>query len=99
MALIDDIKAALRVTSPKMDVEVQSLIDAAIADMKRVGVRDSLVEQDSITGLPKMAVVLYCKANFGYDNSEADRFMDSYRETVVSLMNSTAYNSSYGDGS
>lgn len=37
--------------------------------------------------LLKRAVILYCKANFGYDNADADRFMQSYHllETHLAL--------------
>lgn len=72
------------------DDEVQSLIDAALADLTRVGVVPSLLDTASIDPLAKMAVVLYAKAHFGYDNGEAERFAESYQRTVVDLLNSAA---------
>ena len=43
-----------------------------------------------------MAVVLFAKSRFGYDNSDASRFEDAYRQTVVDILNSpTSYG---GDG-
>ena len=89
MALIDDIKLSLRVSSPAADVEVAALIEAAISDMRRVGVDEQLLNKKKMHPLTKMAVICYCKANFGYDNAEAERFYTIYRQTVCDLMNST----------
>lgn len=88
MALIDDMKLALRVSSDVYDGEVGMLIDAAIADMRRVGVDGSLLDEQGMDALAKQAVYCYCKANFGYDNDEAARFNASYRQTVADLINS-----------
>lgn len=90
--LLEEAKAALRVTSSSMDTEVQSLIDAALRDMRRVGVSEDLLSEDDMDPLVKMAVLLYAKARFGYDNDEASRFDESYRQVVADLLNSpTSY--------
>lgn len=92
MALLDDVKVMLRVTSTLTDSDVQTCIDAAFADMARVGVRSDLLDEDEPAPLVKMAVVLYCKAHYGYDNDEAPRFSESYRQTVLDMLNSpTSY--------
>lgn len=89
MELRDEVKAALRLSSDDFDAEVDALIAAAKRDMARVGVPDALIEGDALS---KMAVVLFCKSRFGYDNSEAPRFEESYRQTVVDMLNSpTSY--------
>lgn len=93
MALIDDIRKSLRVTSNAFDDEVQMLIDAAITDMRRVGVDEAILDEDAEDGyapLVKQAVTAYAKANFGYDNPEAARFQDTYQRTVCDLLNSSA---------
>lgn len=92
MALIDDIKASLRVTSGKFDAEAQMLIDAAIFDMRRAGVNPELLmfgDDGSGNGFVKQAVTLWCKANFGYDAAEADRFMAAYDRVLNALLNSS----------
>ena len=95
MALIDDIKVSLRVVSPKFDSEVEMLIGAALYDMERVGVNPALLELDENGDLAKgnkyvkMAVTTYCKAGFGYDNSEAARFDGAYKLIVNNLLNSS----------
>ena len=92
MSLFDDIKTSLRVTTDKMDSEVQMLIDGALYDMWRVGVNPKLLELNADEDLDNMfvkhAVTAYCKSNFGYDVSEAMRFDDVYRRIVCDLMNS-----------
>lgn len=89
MALLDEVKVALRVTSDAFDTEIQGLIEAAKRDLNRVGVDETLVDSDP---LAKMAVVLFAKSRFGYDNSDASRFEDAYRQTVVDILNSpTSY--------
>ena len=90
MALLDDARVALRVTHTITDEEIQMWIDAALADMKRVGVRDELIQPDNPSALVRSAVVLYVKGQYGYDNAEASRFLSSYRSTVAALLNSMA---------
>lgn len=117
MALLDDIKLSLRVTSDMFDAEVNNLINAAFGDMQRVGVSSVYTDEASLAAsaastdkdvkaaaaLAKQAIVCYCKANFGYDNSEANRFKTSYRQTVADLLNSyansAATSSTSGDAS
>lgn len=99
MALIDDVKVALRVTTDAMDPEVQMLIDAAIADMRRVHVREELLDEEGMAPLVKSAVCLYAKARFGYDNDEAEMFDESYRQLVADFLNSpTSYMRSPDEG-
>lgn len=88
MALLDDIKVSLRLSSNALDSEVSSLIYAAVADMRRVGIAEELLDLANPHPLVRMAITCYAKANFGYDNDEATRFQESYRQIVCDLMNS-----------
>lgn len=92
MALIDDARVAVRVTTSATDTELEAWVDAAIADMRRCGVKDALLDEEAETFDPlvRSAVILYVKANYGFDNSEAPRFMEAYRATVKGLLNSSA---------
>ena len=93
MALLDDIKVALRVTTNAMDNEVTTLMNAALYDMRRVGVDPGLLtlsDGNLENAFVKQAVTVYCKAHFGYDNAEAYRLDESYRRIVCDLMNSSA---------
>lgn len=96
MALLEDMKAALRVTSGDFDSEVQMLIDAAKADMRRVGISEEKLAADD--PMVKLAVYAWCKAEFGFDNSDAAFFQQSYRQAVADMLNSGGYNGSMGGG-
>ena len=91
MALLDDIKESLRVKTDSLDGEIGMLIDAALYDMERAGVNPALLERvddDIANGFVKQAVTAWCKANFGYDNPEAQRFEGVYDRILNSLLNS-----------
>jgi uncharacterized phage protein (predicted DNA packaging) len=72
--MLESVKLALRVTISDFDEEIQDLIDAAKRDLEIAGV-DIIDETDPLI---RRAIITYCKANFGYDNPEAERFQQSY---------------------
>lgn len=72
--MLEAVKKALRVSSSHFDDEIQDLILAGESDLRLAGIY--FVGQED--PLVKRAIITYCKANFGYDNPEADRFRDSY---------------------
>lgn len=77
MAILDDVKQALRITSSAFDTEVTDLISAGKADLIQSGVSSAKVNDDT-DALIKRAITTYAKAQFGYDNPEAERFQQSY---------------------
>ncbi|WP_313413143.1 phage head-tail connector protein [Sedimentibacter sp.] len=114
MALLDDIKKALRISNTVMDTEVSDLIDSAKAELKNVNVNidktvivtedqtpepteevpnpePMLVDVKVMDPLIKRAITLYCKANFGYDNPDAERFAESYKMLKIHLALSSDY--------
>lgn len=97
MALLDEIKTVLRIKGSAYDSEVAMHIAAALADMKRVGISEDMLSEEDLAALPKQAVAMFVKSRFGYDNDEASRFEEAYRQTVVDLLNSTA-NTTYTEG-
>lgn len=88
MALKDDLKVFLRVKSDAFDVEIDTLIAAAKTDLMRRGVPESALADGSENALVKQAIILYVKAYFGYDNDEADRFLESYEQTAQEVSSS-----------
>ncbi len=87
--MLQDIKDALRVSGTSLDTEIQDLIDAAKADLQLSGVHPSkIIDTDPLI---KRAVVVYCKAHFGWDNPEADRFAQSYTMLKQHLTLSAEY--------
>ena len=75
--MLEDVKNALRIDGVDLDIEVQDLINTAMADLQLSGVRkDKLDDTDPLI---KRAIIVYCKANFGYEDPKlAERFQQSY---------------------
>lgn len=89
MSLLEEVKIRLRIKSSAFDgAEVQPLIDACKKDMARVG-----VSGDDSDPLVRQAVVLYCKANFGF-SGDSDRYQRAYE----ALRDSIALSGEYGGG-
>lgn len=72
--MLEKVKNSLRVSGNAFDVEIADLIEAAKLDLKISGVA-KISDTDSLI---QRAIIVYCKANFGFDNSEAERFQKSY---------------------
>lgn len=77
MAMLDDVKVALRVYHTIVDSEITDLIAAARQDLILSGV--SAAKANSNTDpLVKRAIITYTKAHFGYDNPDADRLIMAF---------------------
>ena len=87
MALIDDIKLSLRITSTAYNTEVTDLINACKDDLLLTGINTT----DDTDDLIKRCINLYVKANFGWDNPDAQRLMASYDMLKSHLAMSTEY--------
>lgn len=71
------VKIALRISHNALDTEIEELIDEARHDLIQSGV-SSIKAMDDTDPLIKRAIKTYAKANFGYDNPDADRLQKSY---------------------
>ena len=84
MALIDDMKVAVRLMSDDAGLvgEINDLIGAAKLDLVSAGLPKELVfcPDDELDLLLKAAIKLYVKARWGYDNADADRLWLAYFE-------------------
>lgn len=74
--MLEDVKLALRISNTVYDSEVNDLIESARLDLIQSGVSSELANSED--PLIKRAITTYCKANFGYDNPEAERFQEAY---------------------
>jgi uncharacterized phage protein (predicted DNA packaging) len=77
MPTFQEVKLSLRLSINDFDLEVQGLIDAARLDLIQAGVSAEKANLDT-DPLINRAIITYCKANFGYDNPEVERFQRSY---------------------
>mgnify|MGYP002537828825 CR=1 FL=1 len=86
--MLERVKLALRIKSDKLDDEIADLIEACKVDLSLSGVRkiedtDPLIQQ---------AIKLYCKANFGLDNKDSEKYQKSYDMLKISLSLCGDYN-------
>jgi uncharacterized phage protein (predicted DNA packaging) len=89
--MLETVKDALRVSGNDLDTEIQDLIDAAKADLVLSGViKDKVEDTDPLI---KRAIIVYCKAHFGYDDM-GERFEKSY----VSLKQHLTLSAEYTEG-
>lgn len=86
MALIDDVKVALRITSQNFDSELTMLIDSAKTDLGIAGV----VLPETLDAICNVAIITYCKIHFGNPDN-ADKLKASYDEQKAQLSMASGY--------
>ena len=87
--MLQDVKSSVRIINNKFDVELLDLIEAAKMDLLIAGV----IKKDEDDPLIKRAIVLYCKANFGLDNKDSEKYQNSYENLKEKLALCGDYNS------
>lgn len=72
--LLGDVKLALRIKTTALDTEITDLIEACKLDLSISGI----VVIDETDSLIKRAIILYCKANFGLNEKDNEKYQKSY---------------------
>ena len=88
MMLLDSVKNAMRVDGLYHDEELTDLIETAKLLLKEAGVLDiRIVDTDPLI---RKAVITYCKANFGINAQDGEKFAWSFEEMkkLLSLLSS-----------
>lgn len=85
--MLEKIKKSLRISNAAFDDEIVDLIEAAKSDLQLSGV-NVIDETDSLI---IRAVTTYVKANFGWDNPDAERLQTSYDMLKTHLALSAEY--------
>lgn len=90
--LLDACREALRIPADctDFDAEIEDLIDAARAAMRAGGVADDVAADDS-NGAVRLAVKVYCRANFGMDNPDAERLAQSFDDLLTMMRGSSEF--------
>lgn len=86
--MLEKVKLALRIKNAKLDDEIMDLIEACKIDLSISGVK-KIKEDDPII---IRAVTIYCKANFGLDNKDSEKYQKSYDLLKQSLKLCGDYN-------
>ena len=72
--MLEKVKLTLRIKNNKLDDDITDLIDACKIDLSISGVK----KIDETDALVIQAVKLYCKANFGLNNKDSEKYQKSY---------------------
>lgn len=87
--LLETVKKALRITHSGLDeAEIVPLIEAAKKELEIAGVTQ-INEGDPLI---IRAVTVYCKANFGYDNPDSEKFQSSFNSLKNTITQVGEYN-------
>ena len=86
--MLEKVKLALRIKVTSLDSEITDLIEACKIDLSISGIK---VINDT-DPLIQRAIIVYCKANFGLDNKESEKYQLSYDMLKQSLALCSDYN-------
>jgi len=89
MALLDDVKVALRTTQNFTDDEIQDIIDACKLDLGIAGT-ETVDETDKLI---KRAIIIYAKANYGMANPDMEKYQRAYDKLKVNVALALRYSS------
>lgn len=91
MALLDDVKISLRVTTNAYDSEISDLINSAKKDLQIAGIMESVtVSTADMNKAVVTAIKTYCKMNFG-NPQNYENLKKSYDEQKAQMSMSTGY--------
>lgn len=90
MALIDNCKMALRVTTDAYDTEIEEYIEAAKLDLGIAGVETTVADS-----LVNKAILTYVRMSFGAP-ANYDKLKSAYDEQKAQMMMATGY-TDWGD--
>ena len=88
--LFTAVKTALRVSHGRLDDEIQDMIDAARAEMVRVGVLSDAAQKDD-DPLVRDAIKVYCQMRFTTDMGRYDRLDQSWQYQLDCLRKSKGF--------
>jgi uncharacterized phage protein (predicted DNA packaging) len=88
--MLTEVKQSLRISHTALDGEIEDLIEAARHDLMLSGVTSEKANDD-LDPLIKRAIKTYAKANFGFDNPDAERLQKSYKMLKQHLTLSREY--------
>ncbi|MDU3722795.1 MAG: head-tail connector protein [Clostridium celatum] len=72
--ILEKVKLALRIRSNAYDIDIYDLIESAKLDLSISGVK-KIDEEDPLI---QQAIKTYCKANFGLDNKDSEKYQKAY---------------------
>ncbi len=89
--LLDAVKTALRITAEAFDEEITGLMEAARLDLRLSGVTAAKLDESAEDPLINQAVTVYCKAHFGLNNEDSEKYQRVYDLIKVRLTLAAEY--------
>lgn len=83
------VKEALRISHAESDTEIGDLINAAIADLELMGIDSA--HMNTQEPLIVRAIIVYCKAGYGLDNGDAEKYAAAYEALKLKMALSGRY--------
>lgn len=83
--MLEVVKDALRVSGKEFDREIYDLIEACRLDLETSGVASSKIKNGNDNKLIERAIINYCKAEFGFDNAESEKYRQAYENLKAKL--------------
>lgn len=87
MAILTDVKLALRQDNDTFDDEITDIIAACKIDLFESGAENT----DDTDALVKRAIILYAKANFGLSNPDMEKYQKQYDNLKILMGLSAEY--------
>lgn len=87
MAILDDVRNDLRITSNDFDTEINTAIMSAEKRLQMIGV-NTIDETDPLTA---QAITLYCRSWFNYQG-DAERYTNAFEKLADAMALSGEYN-------
>ena len=88
--MLESVKLSLRINNNAYDGEIENLIKACLKELELAGIASSKMNKNDEMII--RAVTLYCKAQFGFDNADADKYQNSYESLKTFLCTNKGYN-------
>lgn len=88
--MLAKIKTALRITHSQLDGDIESTIESAKQELKRVGV-DVPATDDAIPDIVYSAIKTYCQMFYTDDEKKREMFYKSFECQADGLRKSTEY--------
>jgi len=87
MAILAEVKLALRSSNTAFDSEITDIIAACKIDLAEAGAENT----DDTDALVKRAIILYAKANFGMANPDMEKYQKAYDKLKIKMALTETY--------
>lgn len=88
MALLDEVRDTFFLKSTATDTVLTLHINAAISELRRVGIRPELIAEETMDPLVKEYIVCFCHSRYDPTGSIAQHWVNAFTMVETQMMNS-----------